>query len=238
MFWGPTPARELLEWLEQNEHERRTGRRHRLQLHRAGALAMSGATDDAVAVVESLREELRDRGRMTELAMTGHITSIVARLAGDPERAERYLVESCAFLEERHEQSVMSTGAALLALALIELGRFEEAEGWATKAFESAAPDDMFTHLPARRARALLLSARSDHEAAERAAREALELAETTDLVHDQAQAHEALARVLAAAGSPGAPAELERAAEIYARKGDVVSEHRVRELLANSSAV
>jgi class 3 adenylate cyclase/tetratricopeptide (TPR) repeat protein len=231
-FWGPTPAHEVLAWLADNDPGP-TARNHRIQLFRAGALAMTGATEEAVELIEALREELRDRGRLTELAMAAQTSSLVLRLAGELERAERYLADACAFLEERGEQSVMSTGAALLALVLIELGRLEEAEAWAEKAVERASADDVFTQLPAGIARALLLSARGEHAAAEQAAREVVEVAGGTDLVHEQARSREALARVLAAAGSPEAAVELERAAETYARKGDVVSERRIRELLA-----
>src|SRR5213076_1040892 len=102
---------------------------------------------------------------------------------------------------EQGEQSMMSTVAALLALMLIELGRPDEADRWVAKAVGSAAADDVFTQLPARRARALLLSARGNHAAAEEAARDALALAEATDLLHAQAGAHETLGAVLAAAG-------------------------------------
>jgi tetratricopeptide (TPR) repeat protein len=235
-FYGPTTAQELLAWLDENT-PRTTGRwNHRIQLYRAGALAMTGATQEAVELTESLRTDLRERGRLTELAMTAQTTSMVLGLAGDVERMERFLREACAYLEEQGEQSVMSTGAALLALALIGSGRPDEVDAWVQKAVESAAADDVFTQLPARRAQALLLSARGDHAAAERAARDALELAEATDLLHAQAGAHETLAVVFAAAGgTDSAAASFERAAEAFARKGDVVSERRVREQLATA---
>ncbi|MGZ4256500.1 MAG: adenylate/guanylate cyclase domain-containing protein [Gaiellaceae bacterium] len=235
-FWGPTPAQELLAWLEEQK-PRTTGRSHRIQLYRAGALAMTGEAQQAVELIESLRTELRERGRLTELAMTAQTSSLTLSLAGDPERAERYLAEACAYLEEQGEQSVMSTGAALLALMLIGSGRPDEAEAWVTKALASAPADDVFTQLPARRARALLLSARGDHEAAERTAREALAIAEATDLLHSEAGAHETLAVVLAAAGDADeAAASFERAAQAFGRKGDVVSERRVREQLATAT--
>jgi class 3 adenylate cyclase/tetratricopeptide (TPR) repeat protein len=226
-YWGPTPVAEFLGWLDAYEVPA-TSRRHRLELHRAGALAMSGATGDALELAERLREELRERGRLTELAMTAQGTSFVARLAGDPQRAEAYLAEACVFLEERNERSLLSTAAALRAEVLAQLGRLEEAERWADLSGELAAPDDMFTHLPLAAVRARLLSARGDHEAAERAARDAVELAGTTDFVHYQGQAHETLADVLVAAGLPADEA-YEVAAATYARKGDVVSEARMR---------
>jgi class 3 adenylate cyclase/tetratricopeptide (TPR) repeat protein len=236
-FWGPTPAQELLVWVDEHE-PRTTGRWNlRIQLYRAAALAMTGSTKEAVELIESLRSELRERGRLTELAMAAQTTSVVLGLAGDLERSERYLAEACAYLEEQGEQSMMSTAAALLALTLIGLGRPDKAEAWVTKAVGSAAADDVFTQLPARRARALLFSARGDHAAAEQAAREAVAIAEATDLLHAQAGAHETLAVVLAAAGdADGAAASFERAAEAFGRKGDVVSERRVREQLATAT--
>jgi hypothetical protein len=81
------------------------------------------------------------------------------------------------------------------------------------KAVESAAADDVHAAPGAPRP-ALLLSAHGDHAAAERAARDALALAEATDF-HAQAGAHETLAVVLAAAGhADAAAASFERAAE------------------------
>ena len=60
-YQGPTPVPELLAWLD--EHQSTTsGRSYRLALCRAGALAMSGAADEAQAIVAAVRDELRDRG--------------------------------------------------------------------------------------------------------------------------------------------------------------------------------
>ena len=231
MSYGPTPALELLAWLDENQPFA-TSRNHRLQLHRAGALAMCGRTDEAEALVLALREELRDRGRMVELEMTAQSASQVLRLAGDPEGAEACLAEACVFFEERNERSLHSTAAALRGLVLIELGRLEEAERSTAAAFELAAADDVFSQLPALQARARLLALRRDHEQAEQVARRAVEWSDATDLLRDQGDAYATLADVLARAGKVDeAAAAYEQAAAIYARKGDVVSERRVREL-------
>ena len=234
-LWGPTPAREVVSWIDENRPPA-WSRNHRFDLHRAVALAMSGETAEATASAERIREELKERGRLTELAMAAGGVSRVHRLAGEPERAEAELAEACDFLEERGERSVLSTAAALRALALIELDRLVEAELWADKALELASADDVFTQLPARRAQALLLSARGEHDEAERVARDALEFAEATDMLTEQGESLEALGRVLGAAGRTGdASTAFERAAETFARKGDVVSDRRVRERLATA---
>jgi tetratricopeptide (TPR) repeat protein len=232
-LWGPTPAREVVSWIDENRPPV-WSRNHRFDLHRAVALAMSGETAEATASAERIREELNERGRLTELAMAAGGVSRVHRLAGDPERAEAELAEACDFLEERGERSVLSTAAALRALALIELDRLVDAELWADKALELASADDVFTQLPARRAQALLLSARGEHDEAERVARDVLELAEATDMLTEQGESLEVLGQALGAAGRTGdAATAFERAAETFARKGDVVSDRRVGERLA-----
>ena len=231
--YGPTPAREILVWIEENPPPA-WSRNHRFELHRAVALAMSGDTAEAIATVERVREELTERGRLTELAMTAAGVSLVFRLAAELERAETVLREACDFLEAREERSVLSTAAALRALVAIELGRPDDAERWADRALELASAEDVFTQLPAGRARALLLSARGRHDEAERVARDVVRLAETTDMLREQGESFETLGHVLRATGRAGeAATAFERAAETFARKGDVVSEQRVRERLA-----
>jgi tetratricopeptide (TPR) repeat protein len=234
--YGPTPVPEVLAWLD--EFGQPTGsRRHRFGLHRSMALAMAGEREESLAIVEAVRDELSERGQTMELAMSAQTAGLVARLASDPERAEAYLAEACQFLDERNERSVLSTAAAILALALLDLDRLEEAEHWASRALDLAAPEDVFTQLPARRALAHLHGARGDHDMAERLAQGAVELANSTDLLRQQGEAYETLGEVLAGAGRAGeAAAAFERAADTFARKGSIVDERRARARLAATS--
>ena len=74
---------------------------------------------------------------------------------------------------------------------------------------------------------------RGDHAAAETLAREALEHAYKTDFPGVQANAHEALAHALAAAGrQDAARIELRSAQDLWSRYGYRVRAERVRELL------
>jgi tetratricopeptide (TPR) repeat protein len=195
---------------------------------------MTGAGGEALAIVDAVQDELAERGRVTELAMSAQTAGLVAQLAGDPERAEAYLAEACEFLEEQNERAVLSTAAAIRSLALFDLGRLDEAEHWASRGLELGAREDVFTQLPARRTLALLHGARGEHEVAERIAREVVELAETTDLLRWLGEAYETLGEVLAGAGrADEAAAAFEQAVDTFARKGSTVDEKRVRARLA-----
>ncbi len=228
-FWGATPVDELLAWLDEHEPGA-SAHNNRFLLWRAGTVAMAGRASEAAALVTELVSQLRDRGRLMELAMGGQGMSWVYRRTGELERAAEVLAQSCAFLEERGERGILSTDAALSAEVLLDLGRADEAETWAARAAELGAPDDLITRLPLRRAQARLAALRGWHAAGEALGREAVDAAVSSGRVLDEAQAHEALAEVLERAGKPDeAAAALEQAATLYARKGDVADEARVR---------
>ena len=146
--------------------------------------------------------------------------------------------EACEFWEEQRERSYLSTTAALRAAALLELDQPAEAETWAARAAELAAPDDMVTQLPLGRVRALLASSRRDDDDAERLARAALDAALETDFLPQHGEAHETWLSCWRAQEGRRGRGRVRAGGGHFARKGDVVSERRVRELLANSSAV
>jgi tetratricopeptide (TPR) repeat protein len=79
-----------------------------------------------------------------------------------------------------------------------------------------------------------LLAREGEHDRAARAAREAVEVAERTDLLNDNGHALVDLAQVLALAGrNEDAALELEKALELYARKGNIVLAERARRRIA-----
>jgi tetratricopeptide (TPR) repeat protein len=69
-----------------------------------------------------------------------------------------------------------SAGAAMLARALCDLGRFEEAERYVEIALRLGAEDDPATQVPARSTQALVHASRGKFAEAEQLAREAVEL--------------------------------------------------------------
>jgi ATP/maltotriose-dependent transcriptional regulator MalT len=95
---------------------------------------------------------------------------------------------------------------------------------------ETAAPEDVASQVLWRSTRAKVLARRGEAEPAEAAAREAVEIADRSDLLNTQADARLDLAEVLTAAGRVGeARAAAAEAARLYERKGNRPSLARAR---------
>jgi len=159
-------------------------------------------------------------------------------LAGDFAAAERILDEAWVGLAEAGERGFRSTIGALLAGVLVRLGRLNEAEAVVDESEALTSEDDMYTLVTARRARALLASARRDHDGALAHASEGVAFADRTDYVEQQSETYATLGEVLVAAGRPAEAAEpLRRAIALAEAKGSIVLAGRARELLTSLSA-
>ena len=130
---------------------------------------------------------------------------------------------------------LLATTAAMLAQALYEQGRYEEA-GAQCDVSEAAAPhEDFVTHAMWRGVRAKLLARAGRREAAEALARDALGLIERTDLLTHHGDALLDLADVLGLAGRADEAGEAARGAlGLYERKGNLVSAQRAGLRLAS----
>jgi hypothetical protein len=120
--------------------------------------------------------------------------------------------------------------AAQLAETLVAAGRFDEAARLAATSERNAASDDVHAQIAWRVARAKASAGLGAADRAEAIAREAVELATATDSPYFAAEALEALAAALSAAGRES---EAERAAAaalgLYEAKGNVVAAERLR---------
>jgi ATP/maltotriose-dependent transcriptional regulator MalT len=187
----------------------------------------------ALAEVPLLAEgtsALEELGLRVWAANAGQETYLVEMLAGDPAAAATTLRRSHETLLEMGERSFRSTIAGLLAQALAALGEDDEAESFSRACEQAAAPEDVFSQVLWRSARAKVLARRGETDAAEAAAREAVAIAERTDLFNTQADALLDLAEVLSAAGrADEARAAAEEAATRYERKGNRPSLARAR---------
>jgi len=201
---------------------------------RAVLEAMRGDFDTARELLAAGRRALDELGQPVWVAVTGQEAFFVEMLAGDPAAAARTLRQSYETLSGMGERSFRSTIAGLLAHALCELGEDDEADQFSRACEEAAAEEDVFSQVLWRSARAKVLARRGEADAAEAAAREAVAIAERTDLVNTQADALLDLAEVLAQAGrSDEARAAARDAADRFERKGNLPSLERARELSA-----
>ena len=120
----------------------------------------------------------------------------------------------------------------------LRAGRYEEAERFIEVSVEAGSADDRATQTLWRSARAKVTAAQGDFEAAERLAREAVEIVELTDWLNTRGDALVDLADVLRLAGRPAeARAPLDEAIHLFEQKGNVVAEQRARVTLGELQA-
>jgi len=231
-YSGTTPVEECLRWLDEHpEVERRSVLPQRERL-----LAMLGRFDEA----QRLLSEAADRTAELGVARFGAWLALrrfeVAMLEGDSARAEEAAREMCETLEATGELGNFMWSCCNLAHSLLGLGRDDEAEQWLERAREAAPSDERLPQMLSRQVRGKVLARRGGFREGERLAREAVALAEETDMLNAHADALLDLAEVLALAGQD-ARAELEQALALYERKGNLVMAERTRSRLTELTA-
>jgi predicted ATPase/class 3 adenylate cyclase/DNA-binding winged helix-turn-helix (wHTH) protein len=202
----------------------------------AGLHAMQGRFDEARELLATSDAAFKELG-LTLSSAVSHHAAMVDLLAGDPVAAERSLRSGYATLEEMGERALLSTTAAFLGQALLAQDRNEEAEALAELSAELAAQDDLVTQVVWRGVRARCLAGRDQLDDAEGLAREAVTLAEVTDLLNHRADAFVDLGIVLGTLGrSEEAQTTFAEAVRLYELKGNVVAAARVRSDLVMSA--
>jgi class 3 adenylate cyclase/tetratricopeptide (TPR) repeat protein len=230
---GPTRCEEALVWLarERTENE---GFLPSLALWEASTLAERGQFREARGHFAATVDQLRERGLTTRVATAMQVGWHIEALAGDLVAAERAARQGVEQLEQLGGLGWLSTQACHLAEALYALGRFAESEQWAVRGLEVGGAGDVLTQLLALEVRSKLLARRGDFSGALTMAKQADELAGTTQAPLLKADAALALAEVLYLSGNiMGARGHAERAIEQYERKGStagVAHAHRVIE--------
>jgi tetratricopeptide (TPR) repeat protein len=193
----------------------------------AGLAAMQGRFKDARKMVARSRALLDELGA-GYLADVTVGTGIVELMAGEWAKAEEAFRASYEALESLGEVNARIVSASYLAQALYEQGRYEAAESFVRRAEELTPEDDPAARVEWEPVAAKLLARRGNHAAAVELARAAVALAEETDDLSLHAAALVDLSEVLEVAGEPDEQA-LDRAVELYARKGNVVLAERAR---------
>jgi class 3 adenylate cyclase/tetratricopeptide (TPR) repeat protein len=227
-LWGPSPVVQasgrcldvvrILRITPGNRHVEANGLRCQAVLE-----AMRGRTDAARELLADARANLEELGLTVELHEMAIDASLVELLSGDAFSAEALLRRALDGFTALGLTHGAAQAAALLARALIEQGRDEEAEEQATFA-QRHASDDLKTTIAACGAQAQALASRGEHELALTTAQRAVELAAPTDALTDKADASMALACVLHAIGrDQEAREEAGYARALYEAKGHTV---------------
>src|SRR5207244_2249931 len=167
----------------------------------------------------------RELGGQLLMGSTSIDSASVELLAGNPEGALTQLEADDAALAAMGERYLRSSVAALMAQAALAAGRVAEADDYADRCRELAAPDDVEPQAAWRGVRARILSAAGEAAEAERLAREAVDLSQRTDGLGMQAAALADLAVVLTASGRAAeADTVSADAVALYTAKGNVVA--------------
>jgi class 3 adenylate cyclase/tetratricopeptide (TPR) repeat protein len=239
LYYGPTPVEEAIgrceEFLVSVSGDRSLEAAIGSTL--GGLRAMRGEFDEARrlwAAAEAMYEEL---GLTFRRAARSPIPASIEMLAGEPAAAERELRWGYDKLEPMGEKGVSGTLAAFLGEAIYAQGRVDEAEAFAEIAGRTTANDDLVPQIVSRATRGKVLGKRGELEQAVQLGREALWLVEQTDFPDLHADVLLSMAEILGSGSGEDPSPLLERACEVYKRKGNVVGAERAAQLAAERSA-
>ena len=197
-----------------------------------GARGDPGTCDPRARLVRASLAVLEESASPLAVARALSWAGLAESTLGDAERAEQHLRRSFDVHERFGERGVGSTAAALLARALVDLGRVEESERLSSLALDWSSEGDIATQAYARSARALALVARGVIEEARREAFAAVDLSAGSDFANQRGNASLDLAFVLRACGDElGARRAALEAHGYFANKGNVVAAERAAAL-------
>jgi tetratricopeptide (TPR) repeat protein len=225
-YTGATPVEECLRWLdEHSDVERRSVLPYRDRL-----LAMLGRFDEAHRLLAEAADRAAGLGMVRFQIGLALRRFHVVMLEGDVVAAEAAAREAYDAAMASAEVDYLPELCCNLAEALLGLGRNDEAEQWLERGRKTDPSEERWPPqiILWHRLRGKLLARRGEFEEGERLAREAVALAEKTDMLNVHADALLDLAYVLALTGKDGRP-ELERALALYEQKGNLVMAERTR---------
>jgi len=239
LLYGPTPVAEastrLREVVEEVGVDQLAVAKVNLQL--AQLTAMAGDFDAARALCRASQATFEELHAGIYTSSTSLDAGRVETLAGDDAAAERLLRRDFDALSAIGEKYSLSSIAGVLAHAIERQGRVDEAAEVARIAEELSAPDDVDAQAIWRGAKARVLADRGDYQTAITLAREAVAMRQQVDTLIDQVDALTDLAVVLERAGdAAGSVGALREALAVAGAKGDVVTQRRLEEQLAQAA--
>ncbi len=240
-LYGPRPVPEAIAVCEELLEQTRTDRKGEAVTMRALAHleAMRGNFERARELYRHSRSSLEELGWKLHAASTSISSGPIELLAGDPLAAERELRRDYEALEHMGDRYYRSTLAGLLAEALFNQGRYDEAEQFTTISRELAAPDDVSSQFLWRSVRAKVMAAEGEISRAEALAREAVDIIRTSEEPDAQAEALLGLAEILVLAGRPDEADSIARESlNLFTSKGNIVAGERAKAFLAEIARV
>ena len=144
--YGPVPAPQAISQIE-TEASAREAPGVSGEGFSAPLAAMQGRFDEARAMLASARAYLLDRGLVRAVGGSSLPGGYMEMMAEDYEAAVREFSSGIKILQGIGETGVLSTLAALEAVAFYRLGRLDEMEAAVTLARESGSPNDIATQV-------------------------------------------------------------------------------------------
>jgi class 3 adenylate cyclase/tetratricopeptide (TPR) repeat protein len=235
--YGPTPVEEAIATIEAN----------RADFPDLGAGAGSGLAkletyrgrfDVATRLIDDSARAFEEHGDRFMLAEADAVRGEIAMALGDVPGAVRLLQAGYEGKLALGDRAFASTTASEVGHALLEVEEYDEAMRFASIALDTSSRDDIASQGPGRAVQARVLSHRGEHEAAERLAREAVEIMSRTDYLRYHAVTLIHFAHVLRATGRNAEAVDAARQAEaLYARKGATFYEAQTRQLIESWTA-
>ena len=232
-FFGPTPVPEAL------ANCRDLAAADSTPLQRTHALLWTSAVEvlsgqDSRAGVARAHAAYADLGLTVQDGSASIVHGLVELLFDDPAAAEAILREGEAELQGAGETGYRSTVLAILAEALYEQGRYDEAEEAIAASERITVPEDVFTVCLVTTVRAVLAAQAGSPEDAERHARDAMTAVGRLDGSLGRGRALLLIGEALRRVGRPGAAREAaSRALAEFEHKGVAAEIRRADAMLA-----
>jgi class 3 adenylate cyclase len=235
IYYGPTPVPEAIQRAEAilARAQRAPGVQATCLVCLAGLQAMAGQFEHARTLLARGRTITEELGFRVWQAGFSLLSSDIAMLRDDPAMAESELRRGYQALHGMGERGLLSMVVAELARAVYAQERYEEAEQLTQESERVAGTADVRSQITWRAIRGKILARRHEFARAEACAKEALHIVEATDDLNSQGRALMDFAEMLELSNRPDdAAAAVERALELFERKGNVVSAEKARALL------
>jgi len=185
---------------------------------------------EALAILEDLGVSILRAGFSLE-------RGLVESLASDRTARERVLREGYEELSAMGERAILSTVAANLADALVDLGRIDEAESLCAIAEEAGAEDDIATQVGVRLVRGRLAAAHGNMDLAIATVADCLALADQGEYYGLRTGSRLVFAQLLRDVGRiEEARARAQEVIDLAQVRGDVVFEARAKDLIERTT--
>jgi len=229
LLWGPTHVEAALVECRRLADEATDAGRSRILVTEGVLRGLRGEFDEARMLTARGRAIMEELGQTVNLAAIAIPIAMMEQLAGEPEAAERMLREGREELIAAGERGYLSSLSGVLAGALCDQGRFEEADPFADESREMGAEDDHSTQMYWRAAKARILAARGLRDEAAELATVVVELTRNQNGFDSQIL----LLQMADLLEPDAAHAALERAVQASEAKGNLVSAAQARDRLA-----